>query len=76
VTAEIINLRKVRKQREREAKTDLAEQNRVTFGRSKSEREQTERLSTLETSRLDGHQRPDPEQALGAREDDQGEKDI
>ncbi len=53
--AEIVNLRRVRKQRRREAADQQAEQNRVSFGRSKAERA----LADVERSRaergLDGH---------------------
>ncbi|HWE75022.1 MAG TPA: DUF4169 family protein [Stellaceae bacterium] len=40
--AEIVNLNRFRKERERAAKTKTAEENRVKFGRRKEEREVTE----------------------------------
>jgi hypothetical protein len=40
--AEIVNLNRFRKERERAAKAKTAEENRVRFGRRKDEREVTE----------------------------------
>lgn len=58
--AEIINLRRVRKQRKRDEADKQAEQNRISFGRSKPERMLTEAEKTLAAKRLDGHRlKPD-----------------
>lgn len=55
--AEIVNLRRVRKQKARQEKEKTAERNRALHGRTKAERE-TERLLSQKTGRfLDGHRR-------------------
>lgn len=64
VTAEIINLRKARKARDRAEKQKRAEENRVKFGRMKGEREKAERDQALTLRRLDDHRRE------GSDEDD------
>ena len=61
MSAEIINLRMVRKQKNRQDKEKTAEDNRRKYGRSKAEREAArQRRETLETH-VDGHllQKPD-----------------
>lgn len=40
--AEIVNLNRIRKERDRAAKAKTAEENRARFGRTKEEREVTE----------------------------------
>jgi hypothetical protein len=40
--AEIINLNRIRKERDRAAKAKTADENRARFGRTKEERERTE----------------------------------
>lgn len=42
MSAEIVNLRQFRKARERLEKEKVAEQNRITFGRTKAEKSLTE----------------------------------
>jgi hypothetical protein len=59
--AEIINLRQARKRKERAAKEAKAEANRVAFGRTKGERQQTDAERDLARRRLDGHRRDDGE---------------
>jgi hypothetical protein len=55
MSAEIINLRMVRKQKKREDKDRTAEDNRRKYGRSKAERDAArQRRETLE-SHVDGH---------------------
>lgn len=54
---EIVNLRRARKQRDRRAKEEAAQTNRVVHGRSKSERRLTEAERRLESARLEGHKR-------------------
>lgn len=53
--AEIVNLRRARKARDRAEAEARASQNRITFGRTKAEREQTEAEKALQASRLEGH---------------------
>ena len=55
MSAEIVNLRKERKRRERAAKSAAADQNRLTHGPSKPERTDTGRAAESATRRLDGH---------------------
>ncbi|KQU51880.1 hypothetical protein ASG72_10315 [Bosea sp. Leaf344] len=55
--AEIINLRRARKQRKRDEQDRQAAQNRVSFGRSKPERALAEAEQTLASRRLEGHRR-------------------
>ena len=59
MTAEIVNLRKARKARDRADKEKRAEENRVKFGRTKAERETSKLDKTLTVRRLDAHQRED-----------------
>ena len=59
MSAEIINLRQVRKQRERERKAAEAEENRVRFGRTKAERTLAETAHARAERTLDGHLRTD-----------------
>jgi hypothetical protein len=59
--AEIINLRQARKQKARAEKEARAEQNRITFGRTKAEKELTKAERELAQRRLDSHKRDDDE---------------
>lgn len=61
--AEIINLRRARKQRARQEAEQQAQQNRITFGRTKAERSLTEAERDKAARTLDGHHlaRPDDE---------------
>jgi hypothetical protein len=52
---ELLNLRRARKARERAAKDQLAEANRLAFGRSRAERQASEAQMDLERARLDAH---------------------
>jgi hypothetical protein len=55
--AEIVNLRTLRKHKEREIREQDAAANRAKFGRSKSEKE-TSKLESARTDKvLDGHKR-------------------
>ena len=67
--ADIINLRHVKKSRARLEKEQQAAQNRLHFGRSKTEKEMVNRRNAMERDKLDAHQRIRP-----ASED--GEKDA
>jgi hypothetical protein len=55
--SEIINLRQVRKQKERAAKDVEAGAKRVVHGRTKHEKKLTKAQSDTEQSKLDGHKR-------------------
>ena len=55
MSAEIINLKQVRKQRARDEKEARAAENRARFGRSKSERALGDDAHTRATRALDGH---------------------
>jgi hypothetical protein len=66
MTADIINLRKARKAKERADATATAAENRIKFGRTRSEREHEAAVVKLDKSRLDGARRanPDPDEDL------------
>ncbi|HET6389555.1 DUF4169 family protein [Hyphomicrobium sp.] len=60
MTAEIINLNKVRKARERAVREREAQENRIKFGQSKTERglidaQQRKSQTDLDRARRDGH---------------------
>ncbi|MBY0225763.1 MAG: DUF4169 family protein [Hyphomicrobium sp.] len=57
MTAEIINLNKVRKAKERAEKERLAEENRIRHGRTKAEREQQDAQRTIDEAHLEGSRR-------------------
>ncbi|MEN3931341.1 DUF4169 family protein [Microvirga sp. W0021] len=57
--AEIINLRQVRKRKEKTEKEAKAEQNRILFGRTKAEREKAKLLEEKAAKFIDGHKRED-----------------
>ena len=57
MTAEIINLRQVRKQRARDVKAKQATENRIRFGRTRVEREQEALTQARAEEILDGHER-------------------
>ena len=65
---DIVNLRRMRKQRDRRAAETAAAENRVAFGRSRTEKEVTEAVRALDQRKLDGHRRN--ERAEGASDDD------
>jgi Domain of unknown function (DUF4169) len=54
---EVVNLRRARKERVRREKDEKAQENRVAFGRTKSERDTTAALNRLDAARLDAHKR-------------------
>lgn len=65
MTAEIVNLRKARKAKARDAQEARAAENRILFGRTKAERksvqtEQDRARRTIEGHRLDGARDGDP----------------
>ncbi|MEH3118971.1 MAG: DUF4169 family protein [Methylorubrum populi] len=59
--AEIINLRQVRKDREKAAKQVKAAENRILFGRPKKARTLAETRKAREQSRHEGHRLNDPD---------------
>lgn len=63
--AEIVNLRQFRKQKARAEAEKTAEQNRLSYGRSKAERELTEAERAKAARHVDGHRldRDEPEPA-------------
>ena len=61
MTAEIVNLRRARKQRARQDADKAAEQNRISFGRTKAERELTEAERDKAARTLEGHRLPGEE---------------
>ena len=59
MTAEIVNLRSVRKRKAREEKEVAANVNRAAFGRAKSEKELSKAKLALQKKLLDEHKRED-----------------
>lgn len=57
--AEIVNLRRARKQKARAAAETEAAANRLTHGRTKAERKLTEAEQKAADRKLDGHKRGD-----------------
>lgn len=55
MSAEIVNLRQVRKQRKRTDKEQQAEDNRRKFGRTKAERDQARRRREDLENQVEGH---------------------
>ena len=56
MTAEIVNLKQFRKTQARADKDKQAEQNRISFGRTKSEKQQTTKANDKAAKALDdGH---------------------
>lgn len=64
MSAEIINLRMARKQKQRQDKDKVAEDNRRKYGRSKAEREAARKRREDLESHVDGH-RLDPDAPPG-----------
>lgn len=56
---DVVNLRRARKARDRASAEAQAEQNRITFGRTKAERKLTEAEKALAERRLEGHRLTD-----------------
>lgn len=57
--ADVINLRRARKNKARATKATHAATNRAKFGRTKAEKEREELQSLLDNERLEGHRIPD-----------------
>ncbi len=56
--ADIVNLRRARKQRARQDAEAQAQQNRIAFGRTKAERSLTQAQADKAERTLDGHRLP------------------
>ena len=67
MTAEIINLNKVRKAKARAEKEQRAEENRVRHGRTKAERDADDARRSAENVHLDGMRREAPSEAPSRR---------
>ncbi|WP_085580421.1 DUF4169 family protein [Thalassospira mesophila] len=68
--ADVVNLRQHRKRKARDEKSRKAEANRASFGRTRTERDETRALKDLATKKIDGHLRqndadPEDEPAAG-----------
>ncbi|WP_417669879.1 DUF4169 family protein [Roseibium sp.] len=57
MTGEIINLRQARKRKARSEREKTAEDNRIRFGRTKAEKQLTQKTEDLAERRLDAHRR-------------------
>ena len=57
MSGDIVNLRQARKRRKRAEDESRAAQNRITFGRTKSEKQATAALNTLVDRRLEAGRR-------------------
>ena len=57
MSAQIVNLRRARKAKDRAAAAEAAARNRALHGRSLAEREQQRLLDEQAARRLDGHRR-------------------
>ncbi len=55
MTAEIVNLRQARKHKAKAEREKKAQDNRVKFGRSKSEKELARKTDTLAAAHMDAH---------------------
>lgn len=53
--AQIVNLRQVRRKKEKAKREAKAEQNRMLFGRTKAERQRDEAVAENASKRLNGH---------------------
>lgn len=58
---EVVNLNKARKARDKAEARRAAEANRLTFGRTKAERQTTQKERDRDTANLDGHKLDKPE---------------
>jgi hypothetical protein len=60
---EIVNLRRARKSKKRAEDARAADANRIAFGRTRTEREVSEKEKSLAARRLDGHMLPPDDQS-------------
>lgn len=59
--ADIVNLNQIRKAKARDERQQQAAENRVRFGRSKTEKDVVHRLETRADRALEGHRRERPD---------------
>ena len=59
VMAEVVNLRRARKAKERAAAENQAQANRVSFGRTRAEKKKTQAENDAARRNLEGHKRDD-----------------
>ncbi|TCL93883.1 uncharacterized protein DUF4169 [Rhizobium sp. PP-WC-2G-219] len=71
MTGDIVNLRQFRKQKTRAEDEKTAEQNRITFGRTKSEKTMTKALNETSERRLDQGRRETSSETGGQNKDGQ-----
>jgi hypothetical protein len=57
VSAEIVNLRRARKAKQRGAEADAAAENRLRFGKSKEQRTLDAKTAALDARRFEAHRR-------------------
>ena len=58
---EVVNLNKARKARDKAQAKRAADANRLTFGRTKAERQTTKKERDRKAEKLDGHKLDEPE---------------
>ncbi|MNL03298.1 hypothetical protein D3C87_1238300 [compost metagenome] len=58
---EVVNLNKARKARDKAEAKRAADANRLTFGRTKAERQTTQKERDRDAAKLDGHKLDEPE---------------
>ncbi|OLP61330.1 hypothetical protein BJF93_21395 [Xaviernesmea oryzae] len=62
MSGDVVNLRQARKQKLRRAKEEAADQNRISFGRTKAEKTLTRSLNDMASKKLDqGRREPAPD---------------
>ncbi|PYE26936.1 uncharacterized protein DUF4169 [Rhizobium sp. PP-CC-3A-592] len=71
MTGDVVNLRQFRKQKSRVKDEKTAEQNRITFGRTKSEKTLTKALNETSERRLDQGRRETSSETGGQDKDGQ-----
>ncbi len=69
MSGEIVNLRRVRKAKQRAVEADAAAQNRVQFGKSKAQRALDTKIETLEQRRFEAHRREGPTKSSTSSDD-------
>lgn len=74
--AEIINLRRARKDRTRAEKEQTAADNRVRFGRTKAEKQKAALEADLVRRRLDGHRRDSDSPAPGDTAPERSDSEV
>jgi hypothetical protein len=65
MTGDVVNLRQFRKQKARTEKDKAAEQNRISFGRTKTEKQLTRTLNDKASKALDQGKRETPPDVPG-----------